>query len=270
MALFIIGFLLFFIVPCVFVYALIRPKKFNIRTKKNAAGRWTLPQAFAAFALLFLVATILMVQGALSNEDGKTNDKEAVVEKEVAVSKEAIKPTPTAPVVEPKPTVEKTEIKEPIKKQNKTFGITVAEYEKRLLALAKEVGLGDFKGKPIEIEKGDVNDTFSVQYDDSFGLVGTVDKNGELNGLLSILGKTTPGSNQSTSFLLFTGLNIRALTPDIPKEQVGEAFLEVINKSVEGAKKTGSSKNSKVIGDVNITVSISELTGILVNLTPAE
>lgn len=273
MSLFVIGFLLVFIVPCIFIYALIRPKKFNIRTKMNETGRWTTGQAFAVFMISWLVVTIMMIQGALSSsENEKTVDVVTTEAKEVVATKEVVNSDPivSKPVVEPNLSVQEIEkpVEKPIAKQNKTFGITVPEYEKRLLALAKEVGLGDIKGKPIEVTKGEVNDTFKVMHDDGFGMVGTVDKNGEISGIICILGKTEPGSNQSTNFLLMSVMNARVLTPNTPKEEIGAAFVELVTKTVEETKKTGSSTNKKMVGDTNLTVSMNELTGLLITLSP--
>lgn len=273
MSLFGIGFLLVLIVPCVFIYALIRPKKFNIRTKKNETGRWTTSQAFAVFMISWLAVTIMMIIGAPSSPENEkavdvvtTDAKEVVATKEVANSN----PIVNKPIAEPNLPVQEIEkpVEKPIVKQNKTFGITVPEYEKRFLALTKEVGLGDHKGKPIEVIKGEVNDTFKVIADDSFGMVGTVDKNGEISGVICILGKTEPGSNQATGFLLMSIINAQVLTPNASREDVGEVFTELVTKTVEEAKKTGSSTNKKMVGNTNIAVSMNELTGLLISLSP--
>lgn len=265
-----IGFLLFFLVPCIFLYSLFKPEKFNISTKKNRYGKWTRLQSFVAFVGAWLVAVIILVQGVQDSEPQtsaeKSSDMLSPEENEAAVTA----PIAKKPITESKPTVEKTEAKKSVEKQDKTFGITVPEYEKRILALAKDLGIGDFKGEPIKITKGEVNDTFTIKSNDSFGVVGIVDKNGELKGLTNILGKTEPGDNQGTSFLLMAGMDARVLVPDVPKEQVGEALFELMQKSIEEAKETGSSKNSKVVGAVNFTVSISKYTGIQIIFTPAE
>lgn len=81
----IIGFLLVFIIPLLFLYSLFKPTEFKIRTKKNKDGKWTRIQSFAAFSIAWLVAVIILVQGVQP-------DDEQIKDNVVAVSSDDKKP----------------------------------------------------------------------------------------------------------------------------------------------------------------------------------
>ena len=67
-----------------FLYSLIKPAKFKIRTKNNPNGRWTRVQSFAAFSVSWLVGSILLVQG-VQPEAASQQSSDSVATKEPVV-----------------------------------------------------------------------------------------------------------------------------------------------------------------------------------------
>lgn len=81
----VIGFFLMFILPFVFLYSLFKPEIFKIRTKKNSTGKWSRPQSFVAFAVLWFISIVMMVEGdtpetAQTDKVVDTTDSKAIAE----------------------------------------------------------------------------------------------------------------------------------------------------------------------------------------------
>lgn len=59
----VIGFLLIFLIPLVFLYSLFKPQTFRIRTKKHSGGRWSRLQSIVVFAVLWFLGVVMLVEG---------------------------------------------------------------------------------------------------------------------------------------------------------------------------------------------------------------
>lgn len=91
----VIGFLLMFVIPLIFLYSLFKPKIFNIRTKKHSTGRWSRPQSLVVFAALWFLSVVMLVEGASS--DGDVAPSDGVVAADNAVSEPIAKPVQKEP-----------------------------------------------------------------------------------------------------------------------------------------------------------------------------
>ena len=85
----VIGFLLMFVIPLIFLYSLFKPKTFNIRTKKNSAGKWSRLQSLVVFAALWFLSVVMLVEGAnsegnVASTDGVAADNNAAVSEPIA------------------------------------------------------------------------------------------------------------------------------------------------------------------------------------------
>lgn len=92
-----IGSLLMFILPFVFLYSLFKPKAFNIRTKKNSTGKWTRTQSVLLFAAAWFISIVMIVNGSdidLDADTAQSNDVKAV---DNSVSKPIAEPTQKEP-----------------------------------------------------------------------------------------------------------------------------------------------------------------------------
>lgn len=91
----VIGFLLIFVIPLIFLYSLFKPKIFNIRTKKHSTGRWSRLQSLVVFAALWFLSVVMLVEGASS--EGGVAPSDGVVATDKAVSEPIAKPVQKEP-----------------------------------------------------------------------------------------------------------------------------------------------------------------------------
>ncbi|MGP9780744.1 hypothetical protein [Psychrobacter sp. PG1] len=78
----VIGFLLIFVLPLVFLYSLFKPKIFSIRTKKNSTGRWSRIQSVVVFAVIWFLGVVMLVEG--DSPEDSTVQSDGVVAAESA------------------------------------------------------------------------------------------------------------------------------------------------------------------------------------------
>lgn len=152
--------------------------------------------------------------------------------------------------------------------QEKTFGITPAEFSSRLSAEAKEVGLGDFASGDFDIREGEVNDGFTEILSDAIAMNGTVDKNGELKSVTFIMGQTDNGDTEIMNMMMIAGLSARAISPDQPKEQSAGALTEVVVDAVQQYGESGDGEASKTVGDIKYTGMANGQLGIWAVIEP--
>lgn len=110
----VLGFLLIFALPLVFLYSLFKPKVFGIRTKKHSTGRWSRIQSIVVFAVIWFLGVVMLVEG--SSPEGSTAQSDGVVAAEPAQ-------------------------KEPSRKERKAAEKAVKEAEKAKEEAAKEAEL---------------------------------------------------------------------------------------------------------------------------------
>jgi hypothetical protein len=288
MFLFIVGLILFLSIPVVLIFALFKPAKFKIRTKKNSGGRWSWLQFFGFLAVTFIVSTVFLAIGVESDsvtkvaeeneaeqaelEAKKTTESDEVVEKAEVVSEELTVPVQQTKKEEPEPVVQvkKEEPKKPIA-QAKTFGITLDEFGQTFMAQAKDLGLGDHAwGSSPTLDKGAVNDSFTFMLSDDLAMNGTVDKNGELKGITYIMGKTDEGQKAAMNMIIFGGLTAKALNPNLPQKQTSEVVGELMISAADKFAETGSATETKTVGNVKYTVVASKTMGLWLAFEPAK
>lgn len=273
MLLFVLGFLLFVLTPLLFVFALIKPAKLHVRTKRNPTGRWSLKQFSLFLVATFFISIILMAIGAPSDTDSLDQTPDSKVADEEVVQTEVVEPVSEPAVsesvdAEPAAAIKETE-KAPVV-ADKTFGMTLNEFGQQFMSSAKDLGLGDYSwDEDPELSKGAVNDTFTVKLSDAVAMNGIVDKNGELKGITYIMGKTDKGAEAGMNMLVMGGLTAKTLNPDLPQKQTSEVIGELMTSAAEEFEKTGSSTKSKVVGDVKYTVVASKMIGLWLSFEPA-
>lgn len=290
MFLFIVGLIIFMSLPVVFIFGLIRPASFKIRTKKNTGGRWSWKQYFGFVAAAFVLSIIFLAIGLQSDSVQKVADEseaekaalevknpvasnEVIEKSDVAVeevSEEAIVPVQQVKKEAPKPVEPKKEVPKPVA-QDKTFGMTVDSFGKALMVQAKDSGLGDHAwGNNPKLREGAVNDSFTYMIRDDLAMNGTVDKNGELKGITYIMGKTDQGEEAALNMMVFGGLTARTLNPNVSPKQASGVVGELINIAIDKYEKTGSATETKTIGDVKYTVIASKSLGLWLAFEPAD
>lgn len=243
---------------------LLPPVKRAILNKKTNLSRGKITAIGSV--LIFISFFFIPLDDEADSTPVATNSvetKEDIVAKEDNTKVDT--PVEIKPVVEPEPTVEKTEIDKPVVKSDKTFGITADEYRKRLKEVSKELSSEKFSAlnfneDSIDFKKGAVDDSFTIQVNDKNFLEGVLDKNGEVKSLTS--------SDGNLSVML--PLSIKALNPSLTNDEardIADKLFEDIFKKNEDSE---SSEVVRTTGNIKYTVIMNKIVGLQVNLTPAD
>lgn len=279
MFLFIVGLILFFLVPLVLIFALIQPAKLRIRTKTNVSGQLSWKHFFGLLAVLFVVSLICLVVGAtsdsatefaqVSKQANSTNSVSVTeVSSEPAEEIAALAEESEAVVSEP-PRVAKEIAEVPVAEVS-TLGITLNQFGTNFMANATELGLGDYSwDSNPDLTKGKVNDSFTLMLSDAIAMNGIVAKNGELKSITYIMGKTDEGDKAAMSMLIMGGLTAKSLNSDLPQKQTSEVIGELVTSAAKEFEKTGSATESKIVGSVKYTVIASKTIGLWLSFEPA-
>ena len=279
MFLFIVGLILFFLVPLVLIFALIKPAKLPIRTNNNVSGRWSWKQFLGSLAVLFILSLVCLVVGATSDsatEFAKVS-KQANSTDSVAVSKVSSEPAEdivalaeeTEAVVSEPAQVAKEIAKVPVEEVS-TLGITLNQFGTNFMANATELGLGDYSwDSNPKLTKGKINDSFTLMLSDAIAMNGIVAKNGELKSITYIMGKTDEGNKAAMTMLIMGGITAKSLNPDLPQEQTSEVIGELVTSAAKEFEKTGSATESKIVGSVKYTVIASKTLGLWLSFEAA-
>ena len=273
MGMFLISLVAFLLLPALLIYSLIKPAKFNIRTKKNPNGKWSRGKFSAAILAVWVVSIGIGI--AITPDQNTAIDVDEVVA-EVGIEPDDYEVKDNGAIElksQADDTLEAKEIEpfEPVyveKSTDKTFGITPLEFSRRFSTEAKKVGFGKVPYGDFETTKGAVNDTFSVILSEAIAMNGTVDKNGELKGITFIMGKTQNGDKEVINMAMMAGLSARAISPELPKEESAGTVMKVLGEAVEKFQENGEGESSKVVANVKYTAFASKTVGIWIVLEP--
>lgn len=254
----VLGLILFFIIPGVYLYSLFKPAKFGIRTAGNPSGKHSRLKFTGITVLVWLL--VLAVGSAFTDPEPATDEPDGVGESEVATVNEPVESAEESEQATAKADVADEQVV-PTPKEA-TLGLTPDEYGERYMAVAKEIGLGDYEWGGVELQEGAINDTFTIKLSEAISLLGVVAKNGELKSLTYIMGKTSEGDKEGVNMLMLAGISARALSPELPKEQTAGVVGNLLSSAVDKFSKEGEAKESKVVGDVKYTVIANKVTGL--------
>lgn len=272
-----LGFILFIVIPAVYIYSFLKPAKFNIRTTDNPSGKYSRMKFTGLTALAWIVITFLgaiFTDSESTAEDlaAKSSELTTVEEKEPKQVKDSEEVAVAEPVEKVAELTKESEVKEEVvaTQQEATLGLTLDEYGNKYMAEAKAVGLGKHKWGGVDLKKGAINDTFTMKLSDAVALMGVVDKNSELKSLTYIMGKTNEGDKEALNMLMLAGITARTLNPELPKEKTAGVVAELTNEAVDKFSKVGEAKESKVVGDVKYTVIANKVTGLWIVFSPKD
>lgn len=111
-----------------------------------------------------------------------------------------------------------------------SLGITPAEFKTEFNKVAKELRMKFAIGDITISSKGEVFDTFNVQFGENNGLIGAVTKDGMLSSVTSI--STGDGSVESGARTMVLALMIvRSVIPNLEKDEASLITLDLIKKS---------------------------------------
>lgn len=289
----ILGFIIFIVIPALYIYSFFKPAKFNVRTNSNPSGKYSRLQftgiAFGIWILLTVISSLFVDTDSVESSSDAIKSKSSFDETEIPKVEDKNKQKNTSSINETKKidsseTVNKAELsptanklksdqlndKQIVEESPRTFGMTPDEYGSRFIAEVKKVGLGDYKWGGVNLNEGAVNDTFSVQLSDAIALTGVVDKNGELKGITYIMGRTDEAEKEVVNLLMMAGITARTLSPDLPKEQTAGVLVKLTEEAMTKFSEEGDASVDKVVGGIKYNVTASKVIGLWITFTPAE
>ncbi len=270
MGMFLISLVAFLLLPALLIYSLIKPSKFNIRTKKNPNGKWSRGNFYIGLLAVWILSIGI---GAAITPDTNTNtnvNKDAA-EAGLEPDGQEIHENGAIEVKSEAVEVKETESVEPVieaRSIDKTFGITPAEFSRQFSTEAEKVGFGKIPYGDFETVKGSVNDSFTLTLSEAITMNGIVDKNGELKGLTFIMGKTENGDTEGLNMVILAGLSARAISPELPKEESAGTLMKVLKEALEEFQENGKGEGSEIVENVKYTAIASQTMGMWVTLEP--
>ena len=148
------------------------------------------------------------------------------------------------------------------------IGMTPEEFRKKFNAELKKHDisfirpLGEF-----DIRKGDVRDSFLVQFSDDLGMTGTVNKDGMLREVIFIMTNSNPNENPVPSMFVVTGTTSNVLSNN--SKEGTDSLVDLIKKSMEGMNDENNT-HSKIIGNIKYYALASPELGLWVGVSPAK
>ena len=110
-----------------------------------------------------------------------------------------------------------------------TIGLKPDEFKNKWNSDAASLNMSDFKISKINVENGQVQDTFRFQFNDSHGLMGTVNKtDGSIRDVMIIAaGQGLSNPKTASNVILSWGLLIQATNPDLSASERGNILRDV-------------------------------------------
>lgn len=201
---------------------------------------------FFASIISFAISAALMPEknsGVESNKNGETESKSFV--------------QATSAMDNNKNKVEST--------QQKSLGLTPEEFRQSFNSIIGQIDT-DWKMAELDIEKGEVNDTFKRILSKQIAIIGTVNKTDGL--LLEIMviasGSSDPLDNIKTVSVLLAVS--QSVNKNIPKEKNSKVVSDMVQTAIKNIK-TGEAIE-KTVGNLKYTASASELFGLMFSISP--
>lgn len=246
------------------------------------------------FAFLFLIGLIITCVFMAKPSLSQFNNRPALTRKKIAlygfgtclvlfvlIGIFAPKlPTPTTAVVENKqnetaivePKGEKVAEIQPEEvpvKLEANLGMTPEQFRKAFNDQLKKHDisfirtLGEF-----DIKKGDVRDSFLVQFSDDLGMTGVVNKDGMLREVLFIMTNSNEMENPVPNLFIVTGTTSNILNSNNKKDAT-DSLVDLIKKSMEGINNENNT-HSKFIGNIKYYALASPELGLWVGFSPKD
>lgn len=199
------------------IVALIKPSIFKIKTRLKAF-------------LIFFVATIvsLLITGATISDE-----QQARIAEENKVAEQQRKADEKAEAQKETLAKQQRDAEQEVKVQpEKSLGLTVEQFRTKLNDEIIQADLETVKPlKQLKVEGG----VFKVNNlaNKNIGLVGKVNKSGEIESLVYIVGALNDSSDVAT-VMIYPGLTAKILSPEIQTEKKTKTLIKLMTKAAEG------------------------------------
>lgn len=223
--------------------------------------------------LLFILVAVLGVVAPRIFKDKKTGEVPkrshmlaggAIAAVIAFVIAGVIAPAPEeTPTAEPQQAVAKSAPQSPAPAA-KSLGMTPEEFRREFNRIINGVNK-DYKLAEFDIEKGEVNDTFTRALAGNVSLLGSVNKNdGSLKELMVMVGGGQEADVLKPVAVLLTASH--AANPTVAKEENSKVVMAMLKQALANVE--DGKAVERTVGKLNYTASASKLTGLMFVLSP--
>ena len=232
--------------------ALIKPSIFKIKTRLKAF-------------LIFCAAIIVCLVGFSVT---MSDEEKARIAAENKVAEQQRKADEIAEARKEKLAEQQRDAEQEVEVQpEKSLGLTVEQFRTKL---NDEIIQADLETvKPLKQLKVEGN-VFKVNNlaNKNIGLVGKVNKNGEIESLVYIVGALKDSSDIATA-MIYPGLTAKILSPEIQTEKKTKTLIKLMTKAAEGIDKT-ENFHKESIGGISYYSTASKDLGLWIGFEAEE
>ena len=232
--------------------ALIKPSIFKIKTRLKAF-------------LIFCAAIIVCLVGFSVT---MSDEEKARIAAENKVAEQQRKADEIAEAQKEKLAEQQRKAEQEVEVQpEKSLGLTVEQFRTKL---NDEIIQADLETvKPLKQLKVEGN-VFKVNNlaNKNIGLVGKVNKNGEIESLVYIVGALKDSSDIATA-MIYPGLTAKILSPEIQTEKKTKTLIKLMTKAAEGIDKT-ENFHKESIGGISYYSTASKDLGLWIGFEAEE
>ena len=232
--------------------ALIKPSIFKIKTRLKAF-------------LIFCAAIIVCLVGFSVT---MSDEEKARIAAENKVAEQQRKADEIAEAQKEKLAEQQRNAEQEVEVQpEKSLGLTVEQFRTKL---NDEIIQADLETvKPLKQLKVEGN-VFKVNNlaNKNIGLVGKVNKNGEIESLVYIVGALKDSSDIATA-MIYPGLTAKILSPEIQTEKKTKTLIKLMTKAAEGIDKT-ENFHKESIGGISYYSTASKDLGLWIGFEAEE
>ena len=158
---------------------------------------------------------------------------------------------------------------QPIQENIPSLNMTAEEFRKNLNAQLKKANVSYLR--PIaefDIEQGKTRDSFQVTLTKEIGIMGTINKNGEMFGITLIMANSDETGKPAVDMLLLSSMVALAVNPELDGSEAGEMIIDLTKKAVDGIDQPDNS-HTKTIGSNRYFSIASRQIGLWIGVEPA-
>lgn len=220
--------ILFIMMVLVFLIGMIRPEVFTNKKTGEVPDRKLIAMGSVPVMLISLVMVAVLAEEPASSAVVETSTSSAAVEESSEL------------IIDPDATVMTFPVKEAQQDpQRESLGMTA---EKFMVVFngTSSASNAAYRIDSIDLNPGEVKDTFKVMLSERQALIGTVSKD---NGMLESVTSISAGDGTMASgadMIILAGVLVRSISPDIGKKGANDLVTGMMNEIVGAKGKTTS------------------------------
>lgn len=228
--------------------------------RKTGKSKKSFKYAGICFAALIVLSFVIPSEDSSSNDEKK--DKQVVETHKKNVPKQETKEQTSIA----KTSTENNSQEENVEKKSPSFdiGFTTEQFQNEYNKYSQQLTNGSKYNISLNVENGEVQNTFQNQFSDTCGMVGAVNKDTDKVRSITLLGSNFKDTNDSMDYLIVIGILIQTTNPNLSKDERGDIIMKKLD--IENVMKNEGSTET-VKNNVKYSLSFSSSIGITFSIT---